>query len=71
MRMTLLEKRKWNLKVGSTRLHSEEISLWKRLWICHKSDCTMIIDSLLVGAEWSSLCSVIFLLGKEPCIYLA
>jgi len=30
------------IEVGSTRLHSAENSLQKRLWTCRKTDCVMI-----------------------------
>jgi len=31
------------LKRGSTRSHPLEISIWKRLWICPKADCGVVM----------------------------
>jgi hypothetical protein len=42
---------------GSTRSHSMENSLWKRLWTCRKTDCRMneYINDLLVNIEGAKL----------------
>jgi hypothetical protein len=34
-------RRYWKFQRWSTRSHSVEKSLWKRLWICHKTDYVM------------------------------
>jgi len=39
---------------GSTRLHSVENSLWKRLWTCHKWDYEMTMNKLVVSISRQS-----------------
>ena len=38
-----LTKRVLEFKRGSTKSHSVENSLWKRLWTCSKTDCEMTV----------------------------